>query len=449
MGRAGWLTLTFGVFAAGCASHPPVRSKPAAVPATSFTLDAGEYRKTLEEAYGEIVARESTPVDAPRVDVEAAASMTIPEHQSVSAALAYFVNDLKPSIQESLSRSGRYKKLIDRILDEYKLPKGLAYLPVIESAYIPTNTSRSGAYGIWQFMPDTAREYGLRVDWWVDERADPELSTRAAAAYLTDLYRHFQDWPLALASYNGGPGRIDRALAASGTRTFWELKDLAVIPRETRGYVPTFFAALIIASDPSTYGFRLGDCIEEDVKAVEVDGPLSLHFLAESANVDESTVRDLNPALRRGVLPPGKSILHLPSRAAESIAAHTTTLKNQDTDLALCSYTLREGDTIRQLARVIGSSVDTILDMNALPSARTVGRGDSIYLPVRARELGSLLAENYYTVRKGDTLYSIAKRHDLTVEELRELNQFSRRHRIHTGDKVRVVAPRALSAGGM
>jgi membrane-bound lytic murein transglycosylase D len=295
-------------------------------------------------------------------------------------------------------------------------------------------------------MPETAREYGLRVDWWVDERADPELSTRAAAAYLTDLYRHFQDWPLALAAYNGGPGRIDRALGASGTRTFWDLFELAAIPHETRGYVPTFFAALIIASDPSNYGFRLGDSIDEDAQSVEVEGPLSLRFLAGIANIDESTVRDLNPALRHGVLPPGKSILHLPSHAAESIASQVTTLKNQDTDLALCSYTLREGDTIRHLARTLGSSVETILDMNGI---RSVHSGDSIYLPVRARELGALLAETYYTVRKGDTMYSIARRHDLTLEELRELNQFSRRHKIHTGDKLRVVSPRALSAGGM
>ena len=449
MGRAGWLTLTLGVFAAGCASHPPIRSTPSAVPATPAKFDAAEYRKTLEDAYGEIIARETTPADAPRVDVEAAASIPIPEHQSVHTALAYFVNDLKPSIQESLLRSGRYRKLIDRVLDEYNLPKGLAYLPVIESAYLPTLTSRAGAHGIWQFMPETAREYGLRVDWWVDERADPELSTRAAAAYLTDLYRHFQDWPLALAAYNGGPGRIDRALAASGTRTFWDLFELAAIPHETRGYVPTFFAALIIASDPSNYGFRLGDCSDEDATSVEVEGPLSLRFLAGIANVDESTMRDLNPALRRGVLPPGKSILHLPSHAAESIASQGTTLKNQDTDLAFCSYTLREGDTIRHLARTIGSSVDTILGMNALTSSRNLGRGDSIYLPVRARELGALLAETYYTVRKGDTMSSIARRHDLTAAELRELNQFSRRHKIHTGDKLRVASPRALSAGGM
>src|SRR5437763_13230967 len=118
-------------------------------------------------------------------------------------------------------------------------------------------TSRSGARGVWQFMGETAREYGLRVDWWVDERADPERSTRAAVAYLKDLHRQFGDWPLALAAYNAGPNRIRRALDETGATTFWELLEQAAVPRETRGYVPTFFAALTIASDPESFGFRL------------------------------------------------------------------------------------------------------------------------------------------------------------------------------------------------
>ena len=170
---------------------------------------------------------------------------------------------------------------------------------MIESAYVPTLTSRAGAHGIWQFMPETAREYGLRVDWWVDERADPERSTRAAAAYLKDLYRQFNDWPLALAAYNAGPGRIRRAMQSTGAVTFWELLENEAVPKETRGYVPTFFATLTIASDPSTYGFQLGTPIDFDRSAVEIEGPLSLRYLASVAHVDEALLRDLNPALRQ------------------------------------------------------------------------------------------------------------------------------------------------------
>src|SRR5262249_20524899 len=187
------------------------------------------------------------------------------------------------------------------------------YLPVIESAYLPGLTSRAGARGIWQFMSETADDYGLRVDWWVDERADPERSTRAAAAYLRDLYKQFQDWPLALAAYNAGPTRIRRALDDQGATTFWELLEAAAIPKETRGYVPTFFATLMIASDPSTYGFQLGQqpTANGQPSAVNVEGPVSLRFIADVAGIDEKTLRELNPALRRGVAPPGKGAIRV------------------------------------------------------------------------------------------------------------------------------------------
>jgi membrane-bound lytic murein transglycosylase D len=204
---------------------------------------------------------------------------------------------MKDSIQTSLLRSGKYKNLIDKALDEHKLPKGLAYLPVIESAYLPTLTSRAGAYGIWQFMPDTAREYGLRVDWWVDERADPERSTRAAVAYLKDLHGMFDDWSLALAAYNCGPGRVKRTLNESGASSFWELLDNGYLPKETRGYVPTFYATLLIASDPETYGFVLsGDEGSFDGTLVFVRGPFSLAYIAEAIGVDEDLLKDMNPA---------------------------------------------------------------------------------------------------------------------------------------------------------
>jgi len=254
-----------------CATSAP------APPPTSSVLgprssDVAVLRHDVQSALTEMVAHESGSIHPAEVDLEAAVSIPIPDHSTIRGALNLFTGEMHDDIQTSLIRSGRYKKTIDAALHDYRLPKGLAYLPVIESAYLPTLTSRSGAHGIWQFMPETAREYGLRVDWWVDERADPEKSTQAAAAYLNDLYRDFNDWPLALAAYNAGPGRIHRAMEATGARNFWELLDEGAVPRETRGYVPTFYATLIIASDPDTYGFHLGDNEESDAKVVEVEG---------------------------------------------------------------------------------------------------------------------------------------------------------------------------------
>ena len=464
---------------------------PAPVPSARCALcaansDLSDLNHDLTDAYSQIVARENAPIPPQPVDVEAAASMEIPDHKLVHGAVSLFSSTLKSDIQTYLTRSARYKKMIERTLTEAGLPKGLAYLPVIESGYSMTMTSRAGARGMWQFMSETAREYGLRVDWWVDERADPERSTRAAAQYIKDLYRNFNDWPLALAAYNGGPGRIRRALAETGGTTFWDLCEAGAIPKETRGYVPTFYATLLIASDPAAYGFHLTPAgpppsvapailpandgptaggiagakqliasatpsFDTATQQIDVAGPLSLKYLAQVAAVDADLLRDLNPSLRHGIVPPGRTSLRVPAKSAEAISARAATLRSEDTDVTVCSYTMREGDSLKRLARAIGVDVDTLLSMNDLRSPSRIGEGDSIYLPVRARELGTLLnAEaTYYAVQKGDTLYSIAKKYDLTVDELRDLNDLGRGEKLRHGQKLRVNAPRTLTAGGM
>jgi membrane-bound lytic murein transglycosylase D len=419
-------------------------------------LDGDEFRQELEEAYSRILTRDQkvTPAAAqalPAVDLEAAVSIPIPQHRTIDSAVRLFSGEMKDSIQTSLIRSSRYRKLIDKALADHDIPKGLAYLPVIESAYLPTLTSRAGAHGIWQFMPETAREYGLRVDWWVDERADPVESTRAAAAYLRDLYKMFGDWSLALAAYNCGPGRVRRTLQETGATTFWELLEQQALPKETRGYVPTFFATLLIATDPATYGFELAQPEDLDLKRVDVDGPVSLRYLAEVAGVNEETIRELNPALRRGMVPPGRASVRVPSKAADAVLARARSLRTEDDYVKVCSFTLRDGDSVKRLARALGTKPETILAMNDRKDARP---GDSLYLPVRARELGTLLAHSedadvYYAVKKGDTLYSIAKRHDLSVADLRELNELPKTTSLHIGQKLRVSSPRVLSAGGM
>jgi membrane-bound lytic murein transglycosylase D len=449
----------YGIACASSAPLPKVAPATPVAAAPRAPFDADAFRAELENAYTQILSRGTAdpgklPDDASVVDVEAAASIPIPEHHTINSAVRLFSVDMKDSIQTSLLRSARYRKLIDKALDEQKLPKGLAYLPVIESAYMPTLTSRAGAHGIWQFMPATAREYGLRVDWWVDERADPEHSTRAAATYLRDLYRMFDDWSLALAAYNCGPGRIRRTLDQAGATSFWELLDAGLLPKETRGYVPTFYATLLIASDPDAYGFRLGELTEHDEKRVDVRGPVSLAYIAEAIGVDEEVLQEMNPALRRGVVPPGRASVRVPSKKAETLQARADTLRDDDAYVKFCSFRVRTGDTVQRLARAIGTKAETILAMNNLDEEERLRAGQPIYLPVRASEFGTLLAHSddkaiFYAVRKGDTLYSIAKKNGLTVAELRELNDLRKNATLRKGQKLRVSAPRTMTAGGM
>ena len=451
--RNTFLLAAVALYTVACATAPTPVLAPAA-PTVSAQIDAEEFRKDLETAHTHILARTDLtvpPADAPVVDLEAAASIPMPEHRTIDSAVRLFSVDMKDSIQASLLRSGKYKQLIDKALAEEKLPKGLAYLPVIESAYLPTLTSRAGAYGIWQFMPDTAREYGLRVDWWVDERADPERSTAAAAKYLKDLHRMFDDWSLALAAYNCGPGRVKRTLNEAGASTFWELLDQGLLPKETRGYVPTFFATLRIASDPETHGFELGQPFDFDGKRVDVRGPVSLAYIAEVIGADEELLQEMNPSLRRGVVPPGRVAVRVPARHAETLVARADTLRQEDAYVKYCAFKLRDGDTIKRLARKIGAKPETLLAMNNLDADDRLEAGDSIYLPVRARELSALLSRTdaYYAVRKGDTLFSIAKKNGLSVDELRELNDLSKNVKLRVGQQLRVDAPNALAAGGM
>ncbi len=446
--------LSATLLSVACATAPPPEPKPVPiVPASNIHADFDSAKRDYDEVYAQILAHESKPADLPVVDVDAVKSIPVPDHRSIRSAVALFSNELKGDIQIYLTRSGKYRALIEKTLADLDLPKGIAYLPVIESGYSPTMTSRSGAHGIWQFMPETAREYGLRVDWWVDERADPELSTRAAAQYIKDLYRQFNDWPRTLAAYNWGPGSVRRALEGTGATTFGQLGDQAAVPKETRGYVPTFYATIVIAADPASYGFRLGPAVIADAKPVEVEGPVSLRYLANIAKVDEAQIRELNPEYRRGMLPPGRSTVRIPTKSADAVIARAATVKNEDESIAICSFTMRQGDTLKRLARAIGTDVDTILAMNHLSTAKRAHEGVSLYLPVRARELGTLLShandEIYYAVHRGDTLYSIAKKHHLSVEELMDLNDLRKGHKLHAGEKLRVTAPRALTAGGM
>ena len=391
-------------------------------------------------------------------DSDAIASVEIPAHPSIDGAVRYFSTGLKRSIQTSLTRSARYKKRIDEILDQHGVPRAFAYLPVIESAYLPNLTSKAGARGMWQFMPATAREYGMRVDWWVDERVDIEKSTIAAARYLRDLHRMFSDWPLVLAAYNAGPGRVRRTLKEHEASSFWELLDKSALPKETRGYVPTFFATVAIVGDPDRFGFELNppeDQDDGDWATVEVHGPVSLDFLGELCGTEVDKLREANAIYHRGVVPPGRNRVRVPRRAVELVAQRAESLHQDDPIMEIAAYTLKPGETIATVSRTIGVSADDVLAMNQTREDR-FRAGDSVYFPVRQTVLSARLLDGQVTsgsdvhvVSKGDTLYSIAKRHGLSLDQIRLFNDLDEDSVLQPGQRIRVAAAGGVTAGGM
>ncbi|HEU5162394.1 MAG TPA: transglycosylase SLT domain-containing protein [Thermoanaerobaculia bacterium] len=440
------------LLSAACSSSIPVAPETVPEPPQPISADAQaqrDYRAALEASREHVLARETATLPETLADASVL-SMEFPSHATIDGAVKYFSTGLRASIQESLTRSSKYRASIEKVLDQQGLPRALAWLPVIESAYIPTLTSRVGARGIWQFMPPTAREYGLRVDWWVDERADPEKSTKAAARYLKDLHRMFGgDWSLALAAYNCGPGRVERTLDREGVETFWELLERTALPKETRGYVPTFWATLRIVSDPASHGFELSPPAEPEVVEVPIEGPVSLRFVAEQAGVDAKSLKELNPHLTRGVVPPGRFKVRVPPAAEPTLAALGDRLRYEDPDLPVTRYAVQGGESIAWLAKVTGTKKDDIVAMNALRSEK-VRPGTEIYLPVSTVTLSAKLdrarSETTYVVATGDTLYAIAKRHDITLAELLEMNDLSRNAVLQPGDEIKIVTGRGVMA---
>ena len=228
-----------------------------------------------------------------------------PKNEKVDTFINYFKTKLKDRFAVWLSRSSRYLPIISKVFEEYGLAKELVFLPLIESGFSPYATSRAQAVGIWQFIKGTAIRYGLRVDNFIDERRDPEKSTVAAAKYLKDLYEMFGSWDLALAAYNAGEGKIMRIINSKGTSDFWEVITHKKVKRETKEYVPRFVAATFIAKEPEEHGF---DGIEYlhplEYEEVLLPPKTTLASVAKVINVNEDTLREYNPAIKYGVLPP-------------------------------------------------------------------------------------------------------------------------------------------------
>jgi membrane-bound lytic murein transglycosylase D len=365
----------------------------------------------------------------------------------------FFTGAGRSTFERWLKRSGRYMAMFRDVLRKEGLPPDLVHLVFVESGFNVHARSYAAAVGPWQFLRGTAKLFGLTVDQWVDERRDPEKSTVAAARYLKHLYSIFGDWPLALASYNAGEGTVLRAIKRQGTTNYWDLR----LPRQTEDYVPQFMAVLAISRDPRKYGFddvQLDDPLEFDEIALR--GAVDLRAIARLADCTVEDLRELNPAVlrhaargREGVttlrVPPGKGeALMERLRDGAPLPAVDLTLRHK----------VRRGETLAGIARQYAVDAGRLAAKNGIGRSRPLRRGQTLvipatmrsptpevldpaadprastgYVPPRvigppARIDGESTAEGRatITVRRGETLATIAARHGVSVEDIRRWN---------------------------
>ena len=281
--------------------------------------------------------------------------MPLVMNSRVERAISFFQTDGRQSFERWLVRYPFYESVIKEILDQHELPEELIYHAMVESGLNPRAYSRAHAAGMWQFINSTAKIYGLDRTWWVDERRDPIRATDAAAKYLKDLYIEFDDWYLALAAYNAGAGRINRAIRLHQTRDFWSLNSL---PKETKNHVPTVLATAIIATDPLEYGFEEPTGSPFNYDQVTVEKSADLAVLAKCAGIKLSELREYNPELRQHATPPDESYdLKIPAGTRETFLAAFTSLNDEQRFVPqYMVHVVQRGNNLSWIASVSGKN---------------------------------------------------------------------------------------------
>lgn len=408
-----------------------------------------------------------------------------------------YLGRLRKGFEISLRRSGRYLPMARRIFAEEGIPQDLAFLAHVESGFRPNARSRKSAYGLWQFIRGTARLNGLRCDGLVDERLDPERSARAAAQYLRSLHDIYGDWHLALAAYNAGPGKVNRAIKRSGYSSFWEIANTRYLRRETRNFVPAILATTILSKSPSAYG------LTEETEPPLVNDTLTVHcatdlrVIADAVGLAHSDVIDLNPSLLYGQTPPKCSyMVRLPVGTRETAQTELAKIPPKER-LIFHRHRVRSGDTLSELARHYGTTVRAIQAENGLGRSTLIRVGKTLRIPTRpvrsggksrsqakrpepaqvtlatnepampercdhdlgrgpstahvVEEARTALAEAkargeirdlcVHVVRRGDTLSAIARRYDVPLSRLYRLNNLGPRSIIRPGQEIITERP--------
>lgn len=379
-------------------------------------------------------------------------------NQRVENSIIYFQTVAREACETYLGRSGKYKDLMQAILQEKGLPQDLVWLCLVESGFNPKAYSWARAVGPWQFIASTGRKYGLRRNWWYDERRDFVKSTYAACDYLTFLYDKFKSWPLALAAYNGGEGRVQKAIRKSGTSDFWKLK----LNWQTANYVPLYMAATIIAKNPQRYGFDIDYEQPLQFDEVVVNQPVDLKKVARSLGTSLTVMQELNPELRRGVTPPNYSgyKLRIPPGTKELYAQK---FKGYDakTSSMFVEHKVKKGQTLSHISQTYGVPVYAIVELNGLANRHRLSIGQRLIIPSHKREAqqtgsskssskkgaGQTGSSFVYRVKKGDTISGLAVRFNTTPGEIRRVNGLKNPHRIRVGQKLRIPQAASTASG--
>ncbi|MHB1169404.1 MAG: LysM peptidoglycan-binding domain-containing protein [Longimicrobiales bacterium] len=409
---------------------------------------------------------EPAPMEEVLAEVDAAAEdvvawdITVTRNERVDDWIDFLTGRNRDRTKLWLERSGKYGPMIQAELRERGMPEDLLYLALIESGFSPKAYSSAAASGIWQFIAETGQRYGLEVNAVVDERRDPIESTEAALDYLQDLYERFGSWYLAAASYNTGENRVGRIMRETyGTERgtdehFWKIAHR--LPRETRDYVPLMLAAGHIAKEPEKYGFTdLEYQAPLSYDVTWVPGSVSLDAIARAVSLPVDSVADLNTHLVAGMTPEGRAWpVRLPSGRAEQFAVNFPAIfretraeaARRQAELANApTHRVRRGETLSHIAQRYGVSVSALQQANANISPRRLQAGQTLRVPGRSSAVvtassSSADATRFHQVRSGESLWTIARRYDVTMNQLRAWNGLSGRSVIHPGQKLRVTA---------
>ncbi len=377
-------------------------------------------------------------------------------HPKVKKWIKYYSVKDRKRFQRFLNRGAKYKQVIQDLLVANGLPPDLYYLGILESGYVTEARSHAGAVGPWQFMGPTGRQYGLKINNYVDERQDPIRSTMAAIRYLKELYRLKKSWYLALAAYNAGPGRVRRAIRRGGVRNYWSLTRRRLLPYDTREYIPQFLAILTIGKNLEKYNFvENPKKYLQPMELVKVPSPVKFKRISQITGLNKDQIEELNPHLFKNMTPPGKKKyyhLWVPKSAVTKTEASYAKLQDfrvkglklrrrYVTSTWKRVHRVRRGQNLSSIARRYGTSVRKIKRLNGLHNSRIyVGQR----LKVKGRVRSSARYKRFHRVRRGENLTLIARKYGTTVGKLKRMNGM-RGGRIFVGQKLKLMPGKAIA----